>query len=196
MVKGAMRCSSMSNGGKWFAHEVLPEKEKRSREACTSTGIMLTQVKSARPEALNLERFPKWKSQQKSREYPFSGHDNKHALKDNISVFSNGVGLRKSLDDPRQQHSHFCLSHDGAYSSSEETEGNMSVQHTDFTVKQVVNVPTSTRRFPHNHKQKAAEAALEDFMWFGRHDLNVSETLQVLAATNCSTPSRPQHVGH
>ncbi|XP_010791432.1 testis-expressed protein 36 [Notothenia coriiceps] len=195
MEKGATRCSSMSNGGKWFAHEVIPEKEKRSREACTSTGIMLTQVKSALPEALNLERFPKWKSQQKSREYPFSGHDNKNALKDNISVFSNGVGLRKSLNDPRQQHSHFCLSHDGAYSSSEETEGNMSVQHTDFTVKQAVNVPTSTRRFPHNHKQKAAEAALEDVMWFGRHDLNVSETLQVLAA-NCSTPSRPQRVGH
>ncbi|KAJ4948422.1 hypothetical protein JOQ06_019956 [Pogonophryne albipinna] len=188
MENRAMRCSSMSNGGKWFAHEVLPEKEKRSREACTSPGITLTQ-------ALNLERFPKWKSQHKSREYPFSSHDNMNALKDNISVFSNGVGLRKSLNDPRQQRSHFCLSHDGAYSSSEETEGNMSVQQTDFTVKQAVNVPSSTRRFPHNHKQRATEAALEDVMWFGRHDLKVSETLQVLTA-NCSTPSRPQRVGH
>ncbi|KAK5854167.1 hypothetical protein PBY51_015260 [Eleginops maclovinus] len=195
MVKGGKQRTSIGNDGKWFAHEVLPENETRSREACTSTGIMLTQVKSSLPQALNLERYPKWKSQQKSRVYPFSGHDNKHALKDNISVFSNGVGLRKGLDDQRQNNSHFCMSHDGTYSSSEESGGSMSVQHTDFTMKQAVNVPTSARRFPRNHKQKSAEAALaqagEHFMWFGRHDLNVSETLQVLGATNCSTPSRP-----
>ncbi|XP_078128942.1 testis-expressed protein 36 [Sander vitreus] len=195
MVKGGKRYSSMSNDGKWFAHPVSAENETRSREVCTSTGIMLTQVKSSLPQASNLERYPKWKTQQKSREYPFSDHDNKHALKDNISVFTRGVGRRKCLDDHRQHNSHFCLCQDGAYSSPEETGGNITVQQTDLTVKQAVNVPTSTRRFPRNHKQKSAEAALaqagEQVMWFGRHDSDLSQTLQVLTATNCSAQSKP-----
>ncbi|XP_059215900.1 testis-expressed protein 36 [Centropristis striata] len=193
MVKGK-RCSSVSNDGKWFAHPVLPENETRSREACTSTGIMLTQVKSSLPQALNLERYPKWKTQQKSREYPFSEHDNKHALKDNISLFTHGVGRRQCLDNRRQHNSHFRLYQDEAHSSPDETGGNITVHQTDYTLKQAVNVPTSTRRFPHNHKQKSAEAALAQagyqFMWFGRHDSDLSETLQVQAATNCSAPSK------
>ncbi|XP_034754884.1 testis-expressed protein 36-like isoform X3 [Etheostoma cragini] len=193
MVKGGKRYFSMSSDGKWFAHPGSPENEMRSREGCTSTGIMLTQGKSSLPQALNLERYPKWKTQQKSREYPFSDHDNKYAFKDNINVFTHGVGRRKCLDDHRQHNSHFCLCQDGAYSSLEETGGNITVQQTDLTVKQSVNVPTSTRRFPRNHKQKSAEAALaqagEQVMWFGRHDSDLSETL--LAATNCLAVSKP-----
>ncbi|XP_034408383.1 testis-expressed protein 36 [Cyclopterus lumpus] len=191
MAKGGNRYSSMSNDGKWFAHPVSAENETRSRELCTSTGIMLTQVQSSLPQALNIERYPKWKTQQKSREYPFSEHDNKHALKNNISLFTHGVGRRKCLDE--QQNSHFCLCHDGAYSSPGGTGRNLTVHQTDFTTKQPVNDPTGTRRFPRNHKQKSAEAALsqagEKFLWFGRLDSNHSDTLQVLAATNCSAPS-------
>lgn len=95
-----------------------------------------------------------------------------------------GVGRRKCPDDRRQHNSHFCLCHDGADRTTEETGGNFAA----------VNVPTRTRRFPRNHKQKSAEAALElageQFMWFGRHDSDLSDTLQVLAA-NGSAPSRP-----
>uniref|UniRef100_UPI0037E8474D testis-expressed protein 36 n=1 Tax=Semicossyphus pulcher TaxID=241346 RepID=UPI0037E8474D len=188
MVKGGKRCSSMSNDGKWFAHPALPESEPRNRETCTSTGIMLSQVKSSLPQALNLERFPKWKTQEESREFPYSGHDNKHALKDNISVFTHGVGRRRCPDDLRQNNSHFCLCHDGADSSTEGTERKITVYKTDFMVKQADYSPIGTRRFPRNHKQKSAEAALaqagEKFMWFGRHDSIPSETLQVLGATN------------
>ncbi|XP_045927055.1 testis-expressed protein 36 [Micropterus dolomieu] len=187
MVKGGKRYSSMSNDGKWFAHPVLPENETRNRETCTSTGIMLTQVKPSLPQAFNFKRYPKWKTQQEPREYPFSDHDNKYALKDNISIFTHGVGRRKCLEDHRQHNTHFCLCHDAADSSTEEIGGN--IYHTDFVVKQAVNVPTSTRRFPRNHKQKSAEAALaqagEPFMWFGRHDSDPSENLQGLA------PSKP-----
>ncbi|XP_035519915.1 testis-expressed protein 36 [Morone saxatilis] len=191
MVKGGKRYSSMSNDGKWFAHPVLPENETRSRETCTSTGNMLTQVKSSLPQDLNLERYPKWKTQQESREYPFSGHDNKHSLKDNISVFTHGVGRRKCLDDHRQHNSHFCLCRDENDSSSRE---NVTVYQTDFMVKQAVNGPTSTRRFPRNHQQKSAEAALaqaaEQFMWFGRHDSDLKDTLHALAANNYLAPSK------
>ncbi|XP_071336441.1 testis-expressed protein 36 isoform X1 [Trachinotus anak] len=195
MVKGGKRYSSMSNDGKWFAHSVSPENETRNRGTCTSTGIMLTQVKSSLPQALNFERYPKWKTQQKSSEYPFSDHDNKQSLKDNISVFTHGVGRRKCTDDRRQHNSHFCLCHDGADSGTAEGGGNLTAYQTDFMVKQAVNVPTGTRRFPRNHKQKSAEAAIaqagEQFMWFGRHDSHLSDTLKVLAATNCSVPSKP-----
>ncbi|KAE8280744.1 Testis-expressed protein 36 [Larimichthys crocea] len=191
MVKGGKRYSSMSNDGKWFAHPVSPESKARS----CHTGIMLTQAESSLPQALNFERYPKWKTRQESREYPFSDHDNKHTLKDNISVFSRGVGRRKCLDDHRQHNSHFCLCHDGADNSTEQTRGNITNYQTDFMVKQAVNGPTSTRRFPRNHQQKSAEAALaqagEQFMWFGRHDSDFSDTLQVLAATNYSAPSKP-----
>lgn len=90
-----------------------------------------------------------------------------------------GVGRRKCLDDHRQHNSHFCLCHNGADSSTEETRGNITAYQTDFMAKQPVNGPTSTRRFPRNHKQKSAEAALaqagEQFMWFGRHDSDLWE---------------------
>ncbi|KAG8000188.1 hypothetical protein GBF38_002377 [Nibea albiflora] len=145
--------------------QVSPENEARSRQTCTNTGIMLTQAESSLPQALNFERYPKWKTRQ-------------------------GVGRRKCLDDHRQHNSHFCLCHDGADSSSEQTRGNITNYQTEFMVKQAVNGPTSTRRFPRNHQQKSAEAALaqagEQFMWFGRHDSDFSDTLQVLAATNYS----------
>lgn len=162
--------------------------------------------------------FFQYVSFQEPREYPFSDHDNKYALKDNISIFTHvsmkrnsdqihhhitpwketlsflypvgifqGVGRRKCLEEHRQHNTHFCLCHDAADSSTEEIGGN--IYHTDFVVKQAVNVPTSTRRFPRNHKQKSAEAALaqagEPFMWFGRHDSDPSENLQGLA------PSKP-----
>ncbi|KAM4590846.1 testis-expressed protein 36-like isoform 2-T2 [Odontesthes bonariensis] len=195
MVKGGKRYSLMSNDGKWFAHPVLPESETRSRETCTSTGIMLTQIKTSLPQALNFKRYPKCKSQQKSREYPLSCHDNKLALKDNMSVFSQGVGLRKCPDDRRQNNSHFCLCQVGAESSTEETKRNLTAYQSDFAAMTSINVPNRARRFPHNHKLRSAEAASaqagEQFMWFGRDNLGSSETLEVLAATNCSATSKP-----
>ncbi|XP_026211804.1 testis-expressed protein 36 isoform X2 [Anabas testudineus] len=191
MVKGGKRYSSMNNDGKWFAHEVLPENETRTREMCTSTEIMLTQINSSLPQALNFERYPKRKTEQ-TRTYLSSDLDNKYALKEDIAVFTCGVGRKKCLDDRRQHNSHFCLCHDGADGTTEESKGNFTAYQTDFKVKQAVHVPASTRRFPRNHKQKSAEAALaqtgEQFMWFGRHDSALSETLQVLAATNLSKP--------
>ncbi|KAM7385457.1 hypothetical protein PAMP_001540 [Pampus punctatissimus] len=194
MVKGGKRYSSMSNDGKWFAHPDA-HPETRNRETGTSTGLMLTQVKSSLPQALNFGRYPKWKTQQESREYPFSDHDNKHAFKDNITVFTQGVGRRKCLDGYRQHNSHFCLCHDGADGSTEDTRTDITAYQTDFVAVQAVHVPTSTRRFPRNHKKKSEEAALaragEQFMWFGRHDSDLSETPKVLAATNCTASSNP-----
>ncbi|XP_047458341.1 testis-expressed protein 36 [Mugil cephalus] len=195
MVKGGKHYSS-SNAGKWFAHPGLPENETKTREACTSTGIMLTQVKSALPHAFNFERYPKRRAQQKSREYPFSDHDNKHTLKDNISIFSHGVGRRRFLDDRRQHDSHFCLCQDRDDSGTEVARGNLTAYQADFMVKEVVGVPTTTRRFTRNHKQKSAEALMaragETFMWFGRSDSERSDTqMQVLAAANSSAASEP-----
>ncbi|XP_069548691.1 testis-expressed protein 36 [Brachyistius frenatus] len=198
MVKGGKRYTSVSTGGKWFAHPASADNEPKTRETCTSTGIMLSRVKSSLPEAF--ECYPKTQPVSMqiaqsliSKEYPFSDHDNKRALKGNISVFSHGVGLRKCPHDRRQQNSHFCLCHSAAGSSTEQTQGNLSAYKNDFTVKVDVRVPTRNRRFPRDHKHKSAEAALaqaeERFMWFGRDDSNFSETLQVLAATNCSAPS-------
>lgn len=47
-----------------FAHLVLPENETRNRETSTSTGLMLTQVKSSLPQAFNFTRYSKQKAQQ------------------------------------------------------------------------------------------------------------------------------------
>uniref|UniRef100_A0A3Q3SJG7 Testis expressed 36 n=1 Tax=Mastacembelus armatus TaxID=205130 RepID=A0A3Q3SJG7_9TELE len=172
MVKGGKRYSSVSNDGKWVRNIFL------------SHWISSLETTVLKPGC------------QKSRDYPFSNHDNKHALKDNISLFTEyGVGRRKCLDDRRQHNSHFCLCHDGADSNPQETRMNLTAYQSDFLVKQPANVPTSTRRFPRNHKQKSAEAALAQagaqIMWFGRHDSNLPETLEVLAATNFIAPSKP-----
>nr|XP_019950918.1 PREDICTED: testis-expressed sequence 36 protein [Paralichthys olivaceus] len=192
MVKGGKQYSSMSNDGKWFAHSVLPETERRDHETCTSTGIMLSQVKSSLPQVSSFKHYPKWKSQhQGSREYPLSDHDNKHSLKDDIAVFTCGVGRRKGPNDRREHNSHFCLFPDGPDIGTSETGGNLSAYQTDFNVKQTADIPAGYRRFPRNHKQKAAEAASaqagENFMWFGRHDL--VETPLKQAATNSSASS-------
>ncbi|XP_030012514.1 testis-expressed protein 36 [Sphaeramia orbicularis] len=172
MVKGGKRYSSMSNDGKWFAHSDSTGKESQSRETSTSTGIMLTQVKSSLPQALEFRRYPKYEPQKEPRDYPFSSHDNKQAFKDNIFVFTHGVGRRKCLDGLSQHNSHFCLCPDGADSGSGEKRANFTIHQTDYQVMQADNVPTSNRRFPRNHLQKSAEAALaqagEHFMWFAQ----------------------------
>lgn len=107
-----------------------------------------------------------------------------------MSVHFQGVGRRKCLDE--QRNSHLC--HDGASGIPGGTGKNLTIHQTDFTTKQAANVPTGTRRFPSSHKQKSAAAALsqagETFLWFGRLDSDHSDTLQVLAATNCSAPSK------
>ncbi|XP_030604388.1 testis-expressed protein 36 [Archocentrus centrarchus] len=194
MVKEGKRHFSMSSDCKWFAHPILPESETQTREKNTSTGIMLTQVKSSLPQALTFQRYPKWKSQQESREYPFSEHDNKYAFKDNVTVFSHGVGRRKCPDDRRQHISHFCLCHGGTDNSTEETGGNLTAYQSGFMVKEGDSA-SRNRRFPRNHRLKSAEAALaqarEPFMWFGRDDSDHSDTLRVLAANNYSAPSKP-----
>lgn len=101
------------------------------------------------------------------------------------------VGRRKCPDDRRQQVSHFCLCH----GSPEETGGNLTAYQSEFIVKEVVDSASRNRRFPHNYRQKSAEAALaqagEPFMWFGRDDSDHSDTLRVLAANNRSAPSKP-----
>uniref|UniRef100_A0A3B4Y110 Testis expressed 36 n=1 Tax=Seriola lalandi dorsalis TaxID=1841481 RepID=A0A3B4Y110_SERLL len=167
MVKGGKRYSSMSNDGR---------------------NCLL--ILSHSPVFSCIKLPFSWVSSQESREYPFSDHDNKKSLKDNISVFTH-VSMKRN---PQQHNSHFCLCHDGADGGTAEAGGNFTAYQTDFMVKRAVNVPTSTRRFPRNHKQKSAEAALaqaeDQFMWFGRHDSDLSETLKVLAATNCSAPSK------
>lgn len=98
-----------------------------------------------------------------------------------VGIFFQGVGRRKCLDDHRQHKSHFCLCHDGAVGSAEDAAGNIVVYQTNSVAKQAVDCPASTRRFPRNHQQKSAEAALaqagERFMWFGRHDSDLSEAL-------------------
>ncbi|XP_077960796.1 testis-expressed protein 36 isoform X1 [Gasterosteus aculeatus] len=187
MVKGGKRYSKMSNDGKWFAHPVSPENETWSRELSTSTVFMLTQVQSSLPQALDIVRYPKWNTQQITREHPFSEHDNKHALKDSISVFAHvstnvkrldpsprgtlkgtnifhvvgmlqGVGRRKFLHHHRQQNPHL-LCHLGADGGPEATERSVTVHQTDFTAKRAADVATGYRRFPRDHKQKSAEAA-------------------------------------
>ncbi|XP_029927067.1 testis-expressed protein 36 [Myripristis murdjan] len=164
MVKGGKQYSSVSNDGKWvrkfqFAHTGSPEDNAGNRETSTSTGTMLTQIESSLPQALNFKRYPKWKSQQKSREYPLSAHDNRRALQDSIAIFTHGVGRRKCLDDRRQHNSHFCLCHDEAGSGTGEAGGNVTAYQTDYVAKQGVDVATGNKRFPHNHQQRSAAAA-------------------------------------
>ncbi|MEQ2278339.1 hypothetical protein XENORESO_016448 [Xenotaenia resolanae] len=194
MVKGGKRYFAMGNDGKWFAHPDCSENESRPLETCTTTGAMLREVKTLLPEDLHLEPYPKWKVHQQSREYPFSCHDNKNVLKNNISVFSNGVGRRKYPHNLGQSKSNFSLCHNSDERCSEGPRGSFSTYQTDFTSVEAINVPNRTRRFPRNHKLRSAEAIVEQageqFMWFGQDKSNIPETLEVLGIANRSAPSK------
>ncbi|XP_041646304.1 testis-expressed protein 36 [Cheilinus undulatus] len=194
MMKGGKRHYSVRNDAKWFAPPALPENQPKNRETCTSTGIMLSQVKSSLPQALNLERFPKWRTQQGLRDFLYSDYD-KHALKDNISISTQSVGRRKCSFDRRQFNSNFCLCHDGVHSNTEEMGRTTTVYNADFMGKKEVDGPSNNRMFPRNHKQKSAESALaqagQHYIWFGRHDLSpFSGTLQVPGETTSAAPAK------
>ncbi|KAG7512209.1 hypothetical protein JOB18_022962 [Solea senegalensis] len=192
MAKGKKRYPK-DHCGKWFAHPTVKEGEPRKCEGSTSTGLMLSQVISSLPQALEFERYPKWKKEQTSRVYPFSVHDNKYMLKDDISVYIEGGGRRKCLEG-RQFVSQICLCHDGPDGSATTAEpsGSRTTYQTHFTTKEAADIPAN-RRFTHNHKEKSEQAALaqagETFMWFGRHDSDKFETLELIEATSSFTRS-------
>ncbi|XP_072293474.1 testis-expressed protein 36 [Eucyclogobius newberryi] len=167
MVKRGREFAPNSRGGKWFAHPDSAGSEVGSRETCTSTGIMLTQVKSAVPQALQI--YPKWKSQQKSREYPNSVHDNKYEIKNNILLYGE-IGVRPQPFEDSQVKSQIHLCHEGAESQPGE---HISIFKSDYRyMEKQVTEPTSKRRFPHNHLIKSTQAAQAQepdyFMWFAR----------------------------
>ncbi|XP_054885481.1 testis-expressed protein 36 isoform X2 [Poeciliopsis prolifica] len=172
-----------------FAH---PHCSKlASREACTTTGVMLSEANKLLPQDRYVKRYPKWKIHQQSREdYPLSCHDNKTALKSNISVFSNGVGRKKYPNDQIQTTSQVCLAHD----SADEPIHSFLARQTGFTSVDVFSVPTKSRRFPENHKLRSEEAfeeTTEKFMWFGRDTSHDPISLDMLATSNRSTPRGP-----
>lgn len=196
MTKGDKQYTTLDNNGKWFAHAGLPVNDTK-REACTSTGSMLS-VRKTIPLGVTTERYPKHflTTEQKNtgRIYPFSVHDNRSALQNTINAFDDGLGRKKCLDDRRQQNSHFCLCHHGGVNDFGVTRGDFSAYQTDYRVNQDTE-STTGRRFPRNHLERSTAAAVaqkrEHFMWFGRHDLNHPLPLGVLAATNCSNLSGP-----
>ncbi|KAF7704450.1 hypothetical protein HF521_021522 [Silurus meridionalis] len=69
--------------------------------------------------------------------------------------------------------------------------------HMDFLPQQSTESTEGTqnrRRFPKNHLEQSRQAAMaqdeEQFMWFGRHDLNQRTPLSVLAESNLSLGSK------
>lgn len=176
-----------------FIHAGLPANDFSKREACTSTGIMLSQIQSSSPQESITERYPKKvvnaEKKARGRVYPFSTHDNRTALKDAINVFDYGLGRKKCLDK-RRQHSHNCMWQHQSRPGVEETRGDFSIYKTDFHESQGAEGATN-RRFPRNHLERSTVAAAaqagEHFMWFSRLDSDQSEPLSVLAATNCSS---------
>uniref|UniRef100_A0A1A8L6D7 Domain of unknown function with conserved HDNR motif domain-containing protein n=1 Tax=Nothobranchius pienaari TaxID=704102 RepID=A0A1A8L6D7_9TELE len=190
---------SVSSGGKWFAHADVSESEARGRETCTTTGFMLSQLGTS-PQGLSLERFPKWKTHQKPREFPHSRHDNKHALKDNITIFSDVWSIKTILDNCSDP----CFVYSDLYllcwftSGGAETQVSHSIYQTDFMSTEVSDVPERSRRFPRNHKQKSAEAAKaragEQFMWFEQHNVHCPDSLEMLASARRSAPSKIRNI--
>ncbi|XP_034040246.1 testis-expressed protein 36 [Thalassophryne amazonica] len=170
-----------------FAHHQpdFPDKELRTREMCTTTGMMLAEGKSQDLKTGHENKIP-----QNSIQFPFSDHDNRHALKNSICVFSRDVGRRKYPQERSEHTSHFDFCSDGS-----DTGRHLTAYQADYKVKTGVEAPAGFRRFPHNHKQKSEAAALacsgEQFMWFGRHDCSHMENLYASAATANAAPPNP-----
>ncbi|KAI5616672.1 testis-expressed protein 36, partial [Silurus asotus] len=175
-----------------FAHDGSQQSEL-TRETCTTTGAMLSQ---AIPQHLQgQKRYPKTLPKHEKNlvegRYTYSKHDNRAALEDNIETYDHGLGRKKCLDDRRQHNSHFCFCHDN--NPGEVQFGKHSLYQTDFLPQQSTESTEGTqnrRRFPRNHLEQSRQAAMaqdeEQFMWFGRHDLNQRTPLSVLADSNLS----------
>ncbi|XP_027028196.1 testis-expressed protein 36 [Tachysurus fulvidraco] len=195
MTKGGKRYANMDQDGKWFAHVGWQQCDV-TREACTTTGAMLSE---ATPQQMQgQEKYPKtFNNQEKKtrgRSYPFSEHDNRAALQDNIATYGPAFGRKKCLDDRRQHDSHFCLCHDTGVSEAWLESKNLSSYQTDFLARQQKEITESTehkRRFPRNPLEKSHQAAVaqaeESYMWFGRDDIKQRIPLNVLAAANLSS---------
>ncbi|XP_030644300.1 testis-expressed protein 36 [Chanos chanos] len=144
-----------------------------------------------------MDQTGQWKT--KGRNYPFSVHDNRVALKDTIDTFDQGLGRRKCLDEQRQHSSHFCLCHDDSMNSLGQKAQDFSVYQTDYPPHQETR-GSQKRRFPRDHLEKSGAATVDHsgdvFMWFGRHDSDDRLPLHVLAATNHSLPSQSNHSRH
>ncbi|XP_061546802.1 testis-expressed protein 36 [Phycodurus eques] len=188
MVKGGKCYKPMSNDGKWFPHPDAPSNEGRDRELSTSTGRTLTQVPAQLPQAFDFERFTKMRTDQKSRTYPVSQHDNKLSFKDNVIVFDDGAGRKKCPLEINQHKSHFCLCHHGIKRTTESS----SVYGADFATQPTVE-PPRFRRFTRDHRRKCSEATLDggDFMWFGQDSYDDVDSMEVLGFANLNAASRP-----
>ncbi|XP_053365822.1 testis-expressed protein 36 [Clarias gariepinus] len=195
MTKGGKRYANMDQDGRWFAH-VDSQQCKVTREACTTTGAMLSQGTSQRMQ--EQQRFPKkcisHEKKTMSRTYPFSTHDNRSSLQESIETYDEVLGRKKCLDDRRQHKSHFCLCHDGSVCAVSLGSRDNSIYQSDFLTQQNTESTEGTqgsRRFPRNHLKKSQQAAKaqaeERYMWFGRHDMNRRIPLSVLAAANLSS---------
>ncbi|KAK0137102.1 Testis-expressed protein 36 [Merluccius polli] len=105
-----------------------------------------------------------------SPESPFSTHDNRHALRDSICVFSQGLGRKKCADDLSQHSSHFCLCHDADPARLEVSRRRRrwwcrwgGDQYNQAGEEEVVvvhnNNNNKNRRFPRIPQRRSAEAA-------------------------------------
>ncbi|XP_072546308.1 testis-expressed protein 36 [Salminus brasiliensis] len=165
------------------------ENSVKTQKACTSTGSILAQGQ-LQPVLQAEERYPKMNLEKKTmgRNYPFSQHDNRATLQNNIETYDNGVGRKKCLDDRRQHNSHFCLCHDGSVSAVGLTRRDHSAYQSDFVPRQGTESEEGThrRRFPRSHLERSHQAAIagEHYMWF---DLDHHIPLNVLADSNHSS---------
>ncbi|XP_060790340.1 testis-expressed protein 36 isoform X2 [Neoarius graeffei] len=144
------------------------------------------------------ERYPKMsfnpEKKTTDRSYPFSKHDNRCSLQDNIDTYNQGSGRKKCMDDRRQHTSHFCFCDDDNVSAGSSGSRNHSTYQADFLPKQNTESAESTQqnhRFPKNHLEQSNKAAVtqskETYMWFARDDMNQYIPLNVLAGANHSS---------
>ncbi|KAL4640952.1 testis-expressed sequence 36 protein [Arapaima gigas] len=186
-MKGRNRYTWMENEGKWFAHAGLRlPKEKE-----------IPPPDDAGPMVLLDKRYPRiFKNpEQKTecREYLFSVHDNRDALRYSIETYDNGLGRKKFLDERRQHNSDMSLLAQGDSNNAEERRHSLPTYLSDYQTHGKTE-DTTRRRFPRSHLERSKDAtvqAIEDFMWFGRNDSIHVIPLSVLSATHWHAGKNP-----
>ncbi|XP_018604915.1 testis-expressed protein 36 [Scleropages formosus] len=186
-MKGRNRYAWMENEGKWFAHAGLRVSKEQDISPPGDAGPMMLQVK----------RYPRVfrSTEQKTmcREYLFSAHDNRDALRDSIETYDNGLGRKKFLDDRRQHNSDVSFLAQGDSSSLKDWRQSFPTYLSDYRGHGKTESP-GRRRFPRNHLERSKDAAvqaIEDFMWFGRNDSIHLIPLSVLSATHWHVGKNP-----
>ncbi|XP_029465913.1 testis-expressed protein 36 [Rhinatrema bivittatum] len=187
MPKGRLSNPSTEKDGKWFYHDA----EFQNQFISTTSSMLKKSNKLDVPETeKTLPMLSKILPQKAlNMEFPFSQHDNRHALQDKGEYFDTGLGRKKPAKEKNQRNSlNFNLwCHERPPEATGKWDGFTNYQ-TSYVYQQNQE-PFFYRRYPKDHLEKYHRIkALRKDCWTPNYD-NFSTPICSITASDFSPKS-------